>query len=94
MTLKTLNTWDGEGGLRQALSESTTVCIADHKVGGGEKPWWILLAQTSDSLPVRTTLPGRHLLLSQEEVRALALFLLNFGLLEFDATSRTIAIGK
>ena len=89
-----LKTFDGEGGLQQALSESTTVSIADHNVGAGEKPWWILLAQTSDPPAVRTTLPGRHLLLSQEEVRALVLYLLNFGLLEFDATLRTIAIGK
>ncbi len=90
----TLKTWDGEGGLTQALSGSTTVCIADQKVGSGEKPWWILFAQTTDPPPVRTTLPGTHFLLSQDEVRALVLYLLNFGFLEFDAKLRTIAIGK
>jgi len=89
-----LKTCDGEAGLKQALSESTTVCIADNNVGAGEKPWWILLAQTSDPPPVRTALPGRHLLLSQEEIRQLVLYLLNFGFLEFDAELRTISIAK
>ena len=89
-----LKTWDGEAGLRRALSDSTMVSIADANVGAGEKPWWILLAQTSDPPPLNTTLPGRHLLLSQEETRELALFLLNSGLLEFDAKARTIVIAK
>jgi hypothetical protein len=89
-----LKTSDGEGGMKHALSESTTVCIADNHVGAGSKPWWILLAQTSNPPPVRTTLPGRHVLLSQDEIRELVLYLLNFGFLEFDAKLRTISIVK
>ena len=58
-----LKTWSGSKDWCQALSESTTICMTDDDVGAGEKPWWIYLAQTEDTPPVSTNLPGKFLLL-------------------------------
>ena len=89
-----LKTWDGDtSGWKHPLSDSTTVCIADDDVGAdASKPWWIYLAQTVDPPPVRTRLPGKHVLLSQDEALALVVYLLDSELLELDEKSRTVAI--
>ena len=92
-----LKTWDGDtGGWRTALSPSTTVCMTDDDVGAGEtkKPWWIYLAQTEDPPPVRTGLPGKHLLLSQDEAVALVRYLLQSGLVEFDEKTGEPVLGR
>ena len=90
-----LKTWDGDTtGWKQALSPSTTVCVADDDVGCGAKPLWVYLAQTKEPPPVRTGLPGKHLLLSRDEVLTLFTYLLNSNLVVFDEKTGEPAFGE
>jgi hypothetical protein len=72
-----LKTWDGiRTAVREQLSASTTVCIADNDVGfGPSQRMWFYLVQTLTH-PVRSSLRGKyHVLLSRTEARRLLLYL-------------------
>jgi hypothetical protein len=91
----TLKTWSGPAGWKESLSRSTTICIADDDVGAGgfdEKPWWICLAQTGPERTLRTDLPGRRLLLSQNEAMKFVRYLLDYNLLGIDMEAQKVWI--
>ena len=78
-----LMTWDSSPDWCVPLSESTTVCLTVEERHAGEphgpehmKARFFYLAQTGETPPIRTGLPGKHLLLTEAEARALVPYLL------------------